>query len=197
MSESIWSFELEKHKKIKPGTLLLAEPFMEDENFKRAVILVGKHDKDGTHGFLLNKPIKLRVQDLLNNFPLDFDAKLFLGGPVGTDIIQTLHNQGSLLPDSMQISDGVFWGGDFEQIKKHIRQGNLKTQHIRFYLGYSGWSSGQIEEELNDNSWIIAEGEANEAIFYSETNNLWQSILNKMGGIYKTMAKYPESPILN
>ncbi len=196
MSEQIWSYELEKHKVIKPGSLLLAEPFMGDENFKRAVILICKHDKDGTDGLLLNKPIKLRIQDLLNNFPLDFDAKLLLGGPVGTDTIQALHNQGQLLPESTKISDGVFWGGDFEQIKKHIRQGNIKTQHIRFYLGYSGWSAGQLDEELNDNSWIISEG-ANQAIFYTETNMLWQSTLNNMGGIYKIMANYPESPILN
>jgi len=196
MSDNIWNYEYEKGKVIKPGTLLLAEPFMADENFRRSVILICRHDEDGTHGLLLNKPIKLRIQDLLNNFPLDFDAKLLLGGPVGTDVIQTVHNQGILLPDSVKLSDGVFWGGNFEQLKKYIRLGTMKTQHVRFFLGYSGWTPGQLEEELKENSWIIADG-ASDALFYSSSNTMWQDVLTKMGGIYKTMAGYPESPILN
>lgn len=196
LPQTNWSYEFEKAKVIKQGTLLLAEPFLEDENFRRAVVLVCRIDQQGTHGLLLNRPIDLRLQDVIENFPLDFNDKLYLGGPVGTDLIQVIHNRGTLIDGSMQIADGLFWGGDFEQIKKFIRNGTLTKAHLRFFIGYSGWDEGQLEIEVKDSSWIISTG-ANELIFHTQSKDMWQKKLSEMGGIYKFMASYPENPSLN
>lgn len=194
--EKTWNYEFEKGKCIGPGTLLLAEPFMDDDNFKRAVVLICRHDKEGTHGLLLNKPIDLRLQDVIENFPMGYDSKLLLGGPVGTDLIQVIHNRGTLIEGSMQIADGVYWGGNLEQIKKCIRQGTLTAAHLRFFIGYSGWDEGQLDVELKDSSWIIASG-ANELMFYHTASAMWKDKMQAMGGVYKSMALYPESTMLN
>lgn len=194
--EKIWNYDFEKGKGISSGSLLLAEPFMEDDNFKRAVVLVCRHDEDGTHGLLLNKPVDLRLQDVIEHFPLGYDGKLMLGGPVGMDLIQVIHNRGSLIEGSMEIADGVYWGGNFEQIKKYIRQGKLTSAHLRFFIGYSGWELGQLEEEVKDSSWIIATG-ANEVIFHNGFSEMWRNKMSAMGSVYKLMAGYPENPLLN
>lgn len=193
----IWNYDFEKSKSLQAGTILLSEPFMWDENFRRTVILLSSHHSvEGTSGVILNKPVKLELEDLLENFPKDFGGKLYLGGPVGTDLIQILHTVGDKLTGSQKICEGVYWGGDFNQLKKLIRQGEITSRHIRFYIGYSGWDAKQLQDELRDNSWIIASAR-HEYIFNTEPDTLWRKIMNDMGGIYHTMASYPENPNLN
>ena len=193
----IWSYEYEKTKTLQAGSLLLSEPFMWDENFRRTVILVCKHHSvEGTTGVILNKPVKLNLEDLLENFPKGFGGQLYLGGPVGTDLIQIVHTMGHLIEGSQKLAEGVYWGGHFDQLKKLIRQGEITNQHIRFYLGYSGWDASQIQTELQENSWILASCKHDYA-FDNNGDQLWRKIMNDMGGIYHTMAKYPENPALN
>jgi putative transcriptional regulator len=193
----IWNYDFEKSKPLQAGTILLSEPFMWDENFRRTVILLCRHhSEEGTSGVILNKPVKLELEDLLESFPKDFGGKLYLGGPVGTDLIQILHTMGDKLTGSQKICEGVYWGGDFNQLKKLIRQGEITNRHIRFYIGYSGWDAKLLQDELRDNSWIIASSR-HEYVFNTEPASLWRKIMNDMGGIYHTMASYPENPNLN
>jgi putative transcriptional regulator len=77
-----------------------------------------------------------------------------------------------------------------------VANGKVKSDDVRFYLGYSGWGVGQLLNELKENSWIIAKANYRH-IFQSDNKNLWRSILKEMGGVYSTMAGYPENPILN
>ena len=193
----IWNFEFEKGKPLRAGSLLLSEPFMWDENFKRTVILVCRHHSiDGTSGVILNKPVQLNLEDLLESFPKDFGGQLFLGGPVGTDMIQMVHTMGHKITDSQKICEGVYWGGNFDQLKKLIRQGEITKNHVRFYIGYSGWDAKQLQDEIKENSWIIAQAQ-HKYIFNNDPDSLWRNIMNDMGGLYQTMASYPENPNLN
>ncbi|MFN8310624.1 MAG: YqgE/AlgH family protein [Chitinophagales bacterium] len=192
----IWSYNMERHKPLKAGQLLLSEPFMWDENFKRTVVLVCSHTTDGTSGLLLNKPVQLKLQDLISDFPEAFDAALYFGGPVGTDLVQILHTVGNELEGSRKICDGVWWGGDFKQLKDRIRQGKISPDQVRFYLGYSGWEGGQLDQEMHDNSWIISPA-TKRYVFYPSHDQLWKNVMEEMGGLYRTMAQYPENPILN
>jgi putative transcriptional regulator len=195
-SEKIWSYEFEKEKEITAGKLLLSEPFMFDENFKRTVVLVCEHTEDnGTVGLILNKPINLRLNDIVEGFP-PFHGKVFLGGPVGTDTLQFLHRVGDFIENSIQLADDLYWGGDFEQVKGMMSRNEIHPNHIRFFLGYSGWASGQLTDELKENSWIIANAYSR-YIFDADNEKLWRTAMREMGGIYHTMAGYPESPILN
>ncbi len=194
--EKKWSYEFEKDKPITAGKLLLSEPFMFDENFKRTVVLVCEHTEDnGTVGLIINKPINLRLNDVVEGFP-PFRSKIYLGGPVGTDTMQFLHRIGDKIENSLQLAEDLYWGGNFEQVKIMMSKGQIQPNDIRFFLGYSGWSPGQMVDELKESSWIIAEGSA-KYIFDSDIEKLWKDVMRDMSGVYKTMAGYPESPILN
>lgn len=195
-NERIWSYEFEKGKDITPGKMLLSEPFMFDENFKRTVVLVCSNDEEnGTVGLILNKPINIRLQDVIDNFP-PIKAKVFLGGPVGTDTIQFIHSLGDEIEGSRKLNDHLYWGGNFKQITDKIRNGEVKADDVTFYLGYSGWEPKQLQEEMEDNSWIVGKAQYKH-IFRSDYLNLWRDVMTDMGGVYATMANYPESPILN
>lgn len=195
MSEKIWNYKNEKNKELKAGKLLLAEPFMADENFSRSVILICEHDaENGTMGLILNKPIQLLLNEVVTSLPA-FDGKVNLGGPVGTDTMQFLHKLGSKIEGSVKLADGLYWGGNFEQIKLLIENNKVQADDISFYIGYSGWESGQLQVELETNSWIISEAKA--AHIFEHKSTLWRDVLRDMGDVYEIMAGYPESPILN
>lgn len=194
--DNVWSYEFEKGKGVSAGKLLLSEPFMFDENFRRTVVLVCEHtEENGTVGLILNKPINLRLNDVVEGFP-PFKSKIFLGGPVGTDTMQFVHSLGNKIENSLKLADGLYWGGNFEQLKAMMADGEITTGDVRFFLGYSGWSSGQLDEELKDNSWIIADANASH-LFETPHEQLWKVIMKEMGGVYNTMAGYPENPTLN
>jgi putative transcriptional regulator len=195
-NDNIWSYEHEKAKSLKAGQLLLSEPFMIDENFRRTVVLVCEHNNEnGTVGLIVNKPINLELNDVIEGFP-PFKGKLFLGGPVGTDTLQFLHALGDEIEGSIKLSDHLYWGGNFEQMKTMISVGKIRSSDIRFFLGYSGWSPGQLEQEMRDNSWIVTPAMYRH-IFQTPHDALWKEVMRSMGGIYSTMAGYPENPTLN
>ena len=195
-NENVWSYEFEKGKGVTPGKLLLSEPFMFDENFRRTVVLVCEHtESNGTVGLILNKPINLRLNDVVEGFP-PFKGKIFLGGPVGTDTMQFVHKLGDKIENSLKLAENLYWGGNFEQLKDMMASGEVMPDDVRFFLGYSGWSKGQLEDELKDNSWIIAEA-SSQHLFDVPHELLWKSIMKELGGVYTTMAGYPENPTLN
>ncbi len=174
-------------KKISTGTILLAEPFMVDPNFKRSVVLLCDHsEEEGTVGFVLNKNLGLQVNELILDFP-SFDAEVYYGGPVQTDSIHYIHNVGDLLDNSTKVVDGVWWGGDFEKLKFLITSDLVKPDNIRFFVGYSGWSTGQLDKELKLGSWVITEMFAN-YLFNNKSDSLWQEVMKNKGDRYEVIA---------
>ena len=178
--------------KIEKGKLLLSEPFLKDYFFKRSVILMLDHDEFGSMGIIINRETEYSISDLVDDFP-EFDSKVFLGGPVQTENIFILHRKGDLINGSQEIMPGLYWGGDFEQIKEMIRLGVLKNTDLRFYLGYSGWSKGQLQNELTENSWIVAESKY-EYIFANQPKDLWKEILEIYGDDYEMWINFPVDP---
>lgn len=181
---------------VQSGTVLLAEPFMIDPNFKRAVVLLCDHEReDGTVGFILNKPLSMKVEELVSDFP-EFDSEIYYGGPVANDTIHYLHNQGDLVPDSIPVSPGVYWGGDFEQIKFLISSKLILEKDIRFYVGYSGWSPGQLGDELKYGSWVLADMDPN-YLFNTKPRELWSRVMDHKGDNYTVIATMPDSLNMN
>jgi putative transcriptional regulator len=177
---------------VETGQVLLAEPFMDDPNFKRSVILLCDHDKeDGSVGFILNKPMKMKVSELIEDFP-EFDAELYFGGPVATSTVHYLHNVGNLLKDSTEVSRGVFWGGNYEELKFLAKTEVIKPSNIRFFLGYSGWSEGQLPGEMQIGSWVTADMHPN-YIFKTKPYFLWRQVMENKGGQYAVLSQIPTS----
>lgn len=183
---------------IKPtkGKLLVSEPFMMDGNFKRSVVLLCDHTvDDGTVGFILNKPIDMKIEELVGDFP-EIEAQVYYGGPVANDTLHYVHNVGDILDNSIEVSNGVYWGGDFDKLKFLIKSGLIMPDNIRFFLGYSGWSSGQLEAEMEIGSWVIANMDPN-YIFKLSPKKLWEAILKNKGNVFSVISQVPDSNILN
>lgn len=188
-------FDLPNFNKTKPekGTILLSEPFLSDNYFTRAVILIVEHDENGTIGFILNKVSEINVQDAIENFP-DFDAEIYFGGPVNRDNLFFIHSLGDRIKNSKEILPGIFWGGEFEMLKDIVSQEKIKANNLRFFVGYAGWAPGQLEKELEENSWIICHSNIDLLI---NPKNLWAQILKTLGPKYAQLINYPLDPNLN
>lgn len=176
---------------VNRGKVLIAEPFMLDPNFKRAVVLLCEHENDGSLGFILNKSLDMKINELLVDFP-EFDARVHYGGPVQTDTIHYIHNVGSLLDDSNEICDGVYWGGDFEKLKFLISSNLVEPHNIRFFVGYSGWNNGQLKDEMGYGSWVVADMDPN-YIFKTKSKALWKKVMKNKGDVYSVFAEIPEA----
>lgn len=181
---------------IKPGCLLLSEPFLPDPHFKRTVILITAYESEGTIGFVLNKPSALTLNEALKQHHLP-PQRIWSGGPVQPDTLQWIHPYPQL-EGSVEIVEKVFWGGDFDQFKEGLNSGTINPAAVRFYMGYSGWSPGQLEEEISEGSWLITEG-VSKMVFnpFRTQEDLWKKMMTLLGGDYAILAKAPEHPWLN
>lgn len=177
------------------GKILISEPFLMDPNFKRSIVLLCEHGDEGSVGFILNKPTQVRLNQLLEDFP-DFDAPVYFGGPVQINSLQFVHRAGDIIEGTTEIAEGLYWGGSFEILKLLIETGKVAPSDFRFFIGYSGWSEGQLEDEMKINSWIVASTSADN-IFSDEPDKLWGDILKKMGKKFAILASFPEDPSVN
>jgi len=182
--------------KIESGQVLIAEPFMGDSNFKRCVICLCEHSEEGSMGFILNRPLNLSLTDLIADMPGEEKFKVYYGGPVATDTIHYIHNLGELLDNSVKIKSGVYWGGDYEKLKFLIDKGLVNKNNIRFYIGYSGWSSGQLMEEMETGTWVPSELHAN-YVFKTRPYQLWKQVMDHKGNTFSVIAQMPKGISLN
>lgn len=183
-------------EKLKKGHLLIAEPsLIGDLSFNRSVILLADHNQEGSIGFIINKPLKFTINDLIPEIGARF--KIYNGGPVEQDNLYFIHNIPDLIPNSVEISNGIYWGGDFESTKELINLGLIGKNNIRFFLGYTGWVEKQLENEMEDNSWIIAENLYENKIIGKSSTHFWKEQLMELGGDYLIWSNAPENPYLN
>ena len=175
---------------VKNGQVLLAEPFMLDPNFKRAAVLLCEHGDEGSVGFILNKPLDMQIDSLVQSFP-EFDSQVLYGGPVQRDTIHYLHTVGDLLEGSRAVGNGIYWGGDIEKLKFLVTSQFIEPKDIRFFVGYSGWSEGQLDDEMSLGSWVVADMHAN-YLFNMEAGEVWENAMYNKGDAYTVIANMPE-----
>jgi putative transcriptional regulator len=189
-------FSLKNNKsKPKKGDALLAEPFLHGKYFGRAVILVAETTEKGAIGFVLNKPLAYNVGELVPDLA-DFDLPVFLGGPVDVQKLYFVHTLGNIIPQSIHIKDNLYWGGDFETIALLIKQKQIKEHQIRFFVGYSGWTEGQLELELEEGSWVPASLKP-EDVMGTKVAPLWEELMGKQGEKFRLWSNFPENPSMN
>ena len=184
--------------KIEPkkGDLLISEPFLADPNFSRTVILLCEHNDEGSFGFVLNKPADVKLNELIEGSG-DRKDSIYVGGPVQQNTLQFIHKNDGLIEGGIEVTDGIFWGGNFEQMLTMMESNLIKSTDIKFFVGYSGWASGQLKGELEVNSWIISRDVNISQIFDTDVESLWKEVLNTMGGKFKIVANFPVDPRLN
>jgi putative transcriptional regulator len=177
------------------GKILISEPFLNDPNFKRTIILLSEHSEEGSVGFVLNKPTDFRIHEVIEDFP-EFDAIVYYGGPVQLNTLQFIYKGDGIIDGSLEITPDLYWGGSFDILKTLIAAKAVDPKDFRFFLGYSGWVDGQIDDEIKMNSWIVADTTI-ENIFSDEPDKLWRETLRSMGKKYALLASFPENPSVN
>lgn len=183
-------------EKLKKGQLLIAEPsIVGDLSFNRSVILLADYNREGSVGFIINKPLKYSINDLIPDVEAPF--KIYNGGPIEQDNLYFIHNVPELITNSVEISSGIFWGGNFDLTRKLINAGIVKEENIRFFLGYTGWEALQLEDEMHSNLWIITENLYQNKIIGKSATNFWREKILEIGGEYMIWSNAPENPILN
>jgi len=186
------------YDKVEPqkGDLLISEPFLADPNFARTVILLCEHNEEGSFGFVLNKPAQVKLNELLDEAGNREDS-IYIGGPVQQNTLQFIHKNDGLIEGGIEVKEGIFWGGNFEQMLAMMEGELIHAEDIKFFVGYSGWAAGQLKDELKVNSWIISRDVNIEQVFHTDVESLWKEVLNTMGGKYKIVANFPVDPRLN
>ena len=177
------------------GRILISEPFLRDATFGRSVILLVDHTDEGSMGLVINKQLPLFLNDIIMEFKYLDEIPLYKGGPIATDTLFYLHTL-SDIPGSISISKGLYLNGDFDEIKKYILQVNKTSECIRFFLGYSGWDSEQLNNEIRENTWLVSEEEKS-YLMKNNIKDMWRTALEKLGSKYETWSRFPQVPTLN
>ncbi len=182
--------------KPKKGKLLIAEPALTgDVSFNRSVVLLAEHSQEGSVGFILNKPLEYNITDLVTEIDIPF--QVYNGGPVEQDNLYFIHKVPHLIDNSVEISNGIYWGGDFEKTIALINQKLISEEDIRFFLGYSGWSSLQLDQELSSKSWVVVRNDYESSLIQKSSAAFWKEKMIELGGNYLLWSNAPENPSLN
>ena len=181
---------------IEVGKVLLSEPFLSDAYFGRKAILLCEHNEEGSFGFVLNNFVQVDLNELLEELP-EWGARISLGGPVKHGNLYYLHTKQNA-PGAVQVMEGLFMGGDFDWMKSAVDLGAIKESELRFFIGYAGWTPGQLEEEIKSHSWFVTETSiANIMDTTVDEESFWKQLIEGMGKGYGHIANAPSDPSLN
>ncbi|MER3464988.1 MAG: hypothetical protein C4329_11825 [Chitinophagaceae bacterium] len=180
---------------LAPGILLIADPFLKDPNFLRTVVFITEYDANGAVGFVLNRQFENTLDELIPEIE-GHKTPVFYGGPVQPNTLHFLHRYPDKIEGGVEVFKGVYWGGDFDTVVDMINKGEADPKKIRFYIGYSGWSSGQLESEMDEKTWLTAPP-ARHLVFHANAEEIWKDSLKHLGGDYEMMINFPIDPQLN
>ena len=172
------------------GSVLISEPFLKDYNFRRSVVIVCDHNKEGSVGFILNRLNDLTINDVIPGM-IKYNFPLFFGGPMESNTLHFIHKVGDLVTGTKQIAEGIYWGGDIKMIEDLIDRKVVSHTDFRFFLGYSGWGPKQLEDEISKKAWWVGRVSANH-VFDDDLQNYWSNIVKNLGVDYAYMASAPE-----
>ena len=181
---------------MRKGNLLISNyTLINDLEFNRSVIYITKDNDEGSIGFVINKKSSYKICDLDKKFS-DIKAPIYFGGPVGVDTIHFIHRENKMLSSSEKVSNEIYWGRDFDKLISLIRNKKIRINDVKFFLGYSGWDYGQLNRELNENSWLVLKKFNSDDILKSK-KDIWKNKLVSFGDKYKLWSNSPENPNYN
>ncbi|NQX80383.1 MAG: YqgE/AlgH family protein [Flavobacteriaceae bacterium] len=178
-----------KGKLLLSGTSMLFDDF-----FNRSVLYLTEYNDKNAIAFILNKPIGKNVQELISGVKCEFDV--YYGGPVEKECLYYIHRIPELIPNSEEVSNGIYWGGNFNDVKDKLNKKLISSDQIRFFLGYSGWEGDQLNKEILKKSWISVEN-THTNIFNINHLDFWKNEIELLGDEYKIWINAPENPSLN
>lgn len=191
-------FQVESNKVLpKQGSLLISAPFLRDYHFARSVVLVVDHNEEGSMGIVVNKNFNnlMTLNELVPSLASLPPIPLYKGGPVSRETLFYLHTL-SFLKGAFPMGNGLYLNGDFEAMQKYILDGGPTQGVVRFFCGYAGWQRGQLQEEIESNTWLVNNHHKVD-LLNMYLRDLWQEALTDLGGKYAIWARYPRFPSMN
>lgn len=180
------------------GSLLIAEPFLREPHFNHAVItLVDYAPGQSAMGIVMNHLTCHSLQSLLAEVTVKEPIPVYCGGPMSNDRLLYIHTLGDIIADSKQIAPGLYLGGDFAEVIRYVNSGYLTEGFIRFFIGYSGWSPLQLEEELDNKVWAVAHTEDMSALLTDCDDAYWHRYVRSLGPDFSHWKYHPQNPQSN
>ena len=179
------------------GKLLIASPAIVDPHFRQTVVLLAEHTEDGAMGVVLNREADVTVGEAVPGLAYlagGDDAVVHVGGPVSANAVTVLAQFADPGRAALLIDEDVGFvpaeavDGDDDLSDAVVRS--------RVFAGHAGWGAGQLEAEMEEESWIVEELDR-EDLFTEDPEALWATILRRKGGTYALIATMPEDPSLN
>jgi putative transcriptional regulator len=175
------------------GKLLISDPFLNDDYFRRSVIYLCEHNEEGSFGFVLNNFVDIKLSEMNPEFP-KVGTRISIGGPVELKNLYFIHTLGDKIENSISIHENVYIGGSFEQLTQIIDENPELENNVRFFIGYAGWTYEQLQEEIQSNSWIVVDLKSDKDLFDTNNDDIWKDYLENLGGKFKVMSKSPINP---
>lgn len=183
---------------IEKGRLLVAEPFLREDYFNHAVILLVEYkENEKPMGLVLNRASEYTLGEVVPDIDKDLQIPIFCGGPMSRDRLFYVHTLGSLFEDSIEVADGIYIGGDFSAVIDYVREGYPTDGLIRFFAGYSGWDKGQLEDEVKDHVWAVTNALPSTRLLVGKDNSYWHKVVRSMGEDYRGWLYHPMFPGCN
>jgi len=198
--KQLFNFNQLNSLSLEKGRILISDPFLNDNYFSNSVILLCELNEKGAFGLVLNHYIDESLSDFMNDFQgkKTDRFKISLGGPVDTDSIYYIHNRPDIIEGSIQIIDDVYLGNgiNFTDLSVLIEEEKIKKNELKFFLGYSGWTAGQLQEELLKNSWFVGNLSTRTLMNY-DREDIWKKTLEQMSEKHRVISNFPQNPLLN
>lgn len=187
--------DLSFHNKQKAvqGCVLLSDPFTQDSYFSRSAILLCRHNKKETFGFVLTNYIEIDLHKLDENLP-EIITKISFGGPVEKDNLFYIHTFGKEIEGAEQIIDTLYFGGDYEMLFELIKADPKRINEVRFFIGYAGWDFDQLNNEMKDHSWIAVTNITEKEILSTSSDHFWKDCMTKQGSKFEMISNFPLNP---
>lgn len=179
------------------GCFLISNPEMEGSVFDRSVVLICEHNEEGATGLIINKESNIKVSELSETFPCtqDIKSQFMVGGPVAQEEVLVLHDLKSATDKRIDISKELFMTTN-PSFLNTVSVAQLDYCYLKFFLGYSGWSAGQIESEIERGSWTVCPMNM-DIIKETSCDKIWSQSLHSLGGDFACKAFLPKDPNRN
>ncbi len=141
---------------VKEGNFLLATSALKDSYFEDTVVFIVEHSETGTYGLIINKICPMPINEVFTNTPIHMRGMhhFHIGGPVDEDLIQIVHTDPTLIENAKEVQPHIYIGNSF--IREESRLPDANPTNEKIFIGYSGWSAGQLEEEVQQGCWDIS-----------------------------------------
>ncbi len=196
--KKLFNINITSNTQPHPGTLLVSEPFLKEDYFNHSVIYLVEYERGSTAmGIVMNQPTRYSLSSVLPEIKRK-DVMIYCGGPMSCDRLYFLHTLGNeIIPNSREVSPGTFIGGNFTSMTEYINAGYPVEEHIRFFLGYSGWSREQLDEELESKVWAVAEPPVPAQLLSGDKDAYWHRFVRSLGNDFRGWRYHPRNPQSN